>query len=142
MLQQLKARYEQYEQELHKVIQKASPGDGLFGMGADPKAHPCHDSFYEAVENWVREFEAAQPSPQEAAAAAEWIITAADAHRDTPVYWYMYAAQQLAAPLIERMEPGRCEALMVWYDQAHRKVDRMPAQQKIYKLLRKRARGK
>lgn len=141
MLQQLKARYGQYEQEMQKVLAKASPTDGLFGMGADPKAHPCHDYFYEAVEEWVREFEASQPSAEDAAEAAEWIIQAANAHRDTPVYWYMYAAQQLAAPLIPRMDPKRCRALVEWYDQAHRKIERMPAQQKLYKLLRKHAKG-
>lgn len=142
MLERLKARYEQYEQDMKKVLAKASPADGLFGMGNDPKAHPCHDYFYEDVESWVAEFQATDPSREDVNQAVEWIVMAADAHRNTPVYWYMYAAQQLAAPLIEKMDPQRCEALVRWYDHAHKKLERMPAQQRLYKLLRKHAKGR
>lgn len=142
MLNRLKARYWQYEVEAGKSVQKARPTDGLFGMGADPRKHPCHDAFYEDVGNWVDEFLNAEPSSQEADEAAMWIIKAAAGHRDTEVYWYMFAAQGYAVPLIQKMTPESCRELAEWYDKAYPKRDRMPVQQNVFKLLQKRAKGK
>lgn len=142
MMERLKARYEQYEKEAQKAVLEAKPTDGLFGMGADPRKHPCHDRFYADVESWVGEFLSREPSPEEAAEAAEWIIKAADSHRDTDAYWYMYAAQGHACPLIGRMSAERCKALAQWYDNAHPAIERMPVQRSVYKLLRKIAKAK
>ena len=46
MLEQLKERYRQYDEEATLVRKKASPADGLFGFGNDPKNHPCHELYY------------------------------------------------------------------------------------------------
>ena len=142
MLNQLKARYERYEQEARQARKKASAFDGLFGMGADPRRHPCHESFYEDVARWVQEFLEAGPSVPEVSDAVEWILMAADSRRGTDVYWYMYAAQGLAEPLIGRMAPERCAQLLRWYDKAYPKCERMPVQASVYKLLRKCVKAK
>lgn len=142
MLERLKARYGQYEQESRQAVEKAKPTDGLFGMGNDPRKDPCHDRFYEDVAAWVQEFLETAPDPQAAADAAEWILRAADAHREQEVYWYMYAAQGHALELIRRMPQSRSETLLRWYDEAYPKIERMPVHREVYKLLRKVAKAK
>ncbi|MBQ7800983.1 MAG: hypothetical protein IJ375_01520 [Oscillospiraceae bacterium] len=142
MLERLKARYGQYEREAREAVRKARPTDGLFGMGADPRKHPCHDQFYEDVGSWVAEFLAAEPGTEEAAEAAEWILMAADIHRDEETFWYMYAAQGHARELIPLMPPERRAALRDRYDGAYPAMDRMPVQKTVYKLLRKNTKAK
>ena len=139
MIEQLKARYEQYRQESEEVLRKASPTDGLFGFGEDPRKNPCHDRFYEDVARWVREFAESNPSSAHAEAAVDQILRAPSENRDTAVFWYMYAAQKHAAPLIPLMSADSCAKLRDWYDGAYPKIDRMPVQKEIYKLLRKGA---
>ena len=142
MLEQLKARYGRYCLEYAEVLRKKSPADGLFGFGNDPKKHPCHDSFYEDVAAWVREFAANDPTAPEAEAAVELILRAPAQHREEEVFWYMYAAQKHAAELITRMGPEACADLAVWYNEAYPKLDRMPVQKDIYKRLRKGAKAR
>lgn len=142
MLEQLKACYAQYEREARQAVLNANPTDGLFGMGADPRKHPCHDQFYRAVEAWVAEFLKGEPSDWEIADAAEWIIRAADGHRDEETYWYMYAAQIHAQPLIQRMPAHRSAELAEWYNSAYPAIDRMPVQKTVFKLLRKCGKAK
>lgn len=142
MLERLKDRYGQYEQEARQVRERARPTDGLFGMGADPRKDACHDRFYEDVGRWVGEFLAAEPGPNEAAEAAEWILRAAADHREQDTYWYMYAAQGHVKELLRRMPPERCAALAAWYDSAYPPVERMPVQKEIFKLLRRYGKAK
>lgn len=142
MLEQLKARYERYCREYDEVLRKKSPADGLFGFGNDPKKHHCHDSFYEDVAAWVREFEANDPAAPEAEAAVDYILRAPERHRDGEVFWYMYAAQKHAAELIARMGPAACGELAAWYNEAYPRLDRMPVQKDIYKRLRKGAKAR
>ncbi|MBO4939270.1 MAG: hypothetical protein J6C98_09805 [Oscillospiraceae bacterium] len=142
VLEQLKARYARYEQEARKAVLNAKPTDGLFGMGADPRKHPCHDQFYQDVAEWADTFEKTAPSAQAAADAVEWIIRAADSHRDEETYWYMYAAQVHARLLIPLMAPDRCASLVRWYDSAYPPIDRMPVQKELFRLLRKCSKAK
>ena len=71
MLEQLKERYRQYDEEATLVRKKASPADGLFGFGNDPKNHPCHELFYEDIGKWTKAFLETKPNAQDALAAAQ-----------------------------------------------------------------------
>ena len=143
MIQRVKECYERYEQEALAARQRAHPCDGLFGFGADPRRDPCHDRFYQTVGQWVEEFLNAKPGPEACGEAAEWILKAADIHREEQdVYWYMYAAQSHALPLIRKMDTERSKALLNWYETAYPARDRMPAQDAVYKALKKASRTK
>ena len=76
MLEQLKERYRQYDEEATLVRKKASPADGLFGFGNDPKNHPCHEMFYEDIGRWTKAFLASAPNPEQSYAAARFLIAA------------------------------------------------------------------
>ena len=141
LLQTLKNRYNRYIEEAQEARQKAGLCDGLFGMGNDPRRHPCHESFYKAVESWVSGFLGGKPGEAECAEAAEWILKAADVHRENQdVYWYMYAAQTHALPVIEKLTREDAKLLLQWYDRAYPARDRMPLQDQIVRVLKKTAR--
>ena len=42
MIQELTEIYERHDRTLHKVIREAPATAGLFGLGEDPRKHPCH----------------------------------------------------------------------------------------------------
>ena len=71
LLQTLKERYDRYVAEAREARQKAGLCDGLFGMGNDPRRHPCHGNFYEAVGTWVEDFLRDDPGEPECAEAAD-----------------------------------------------------------------------
>ena len=141
LLQTLKNRYNRYIEEAQEARQKAGLCDGLFGMGNDPRKHPCHGNFYEAVGTWVEDFLRDDPGEPECAEAAEWILKAADLNRENQdVYWYMYAAQTHALPVIEKLTREDAKLLLQWYDRAYPARDRMPTQDQVFRALKKTAR--
>ena len=137
MLDQLLTYYEDYEKKLRKVYEKASPMAGVWGMGNHPKDDPCNEQFYENVENWTKEFLAGSPSQQEAEEAAEWMIRLAQEHRQDKTFWFCYAIQAHAKDLIPLMSQEKALELQKWYDEAYPKLERLPAQNEVYKVLQK-----
>ena len=141
-MEQLRARYEQYEQEAREVAENAKPWDGVLGFGNDPRKHACHDIFYRDVGAWTEEFLKSGPTPAQAAEAVEQIIRAAKEHEGEVTFGYLYAAQGFARALIPLMAPEDCKRLQQWYDGAYRPIDRFPLQKEVYKLLKKGAKRK
>lgn len=137
MMTKLEQIYADYYEKAAKVYKNASPVAGLFGMGDDPRRHHCHEDYYEAVGEWVEAFCQSQPTAEEATEAVRYILTAAAQHKGEPVYWYLYAAHGHAKPLIPLMKEADCRALAQWYDSAYPRLDRMPIQKEVYKLLHK-----
>lgn len=141
MIQKLKDRYEQYIAQAREARRKAGLCDGLFGMGNDPRKNPCHDSFYDAVGQWVSAFLASNPNPEDCAEAVAWILQAAYLNREQrDVYDYLYAAQGHALPLIQKMFQTDAKALLDWYGRTYPRRDRMPVQDNVYGELKKTAR--
>lgn len=142
MLQRLKEIYAHYE-ETEKKVRKGAPATaGLFGMGDDPRRHPCHMEFYEAVEQWVQDYLASEPDGASAYQAALWILSAAAEHRNQGCYWFMYAAQGHAKQIIPLLSAPDCARLLKLYDERYLRRERMPVQKEISKLLRRGAGGK
>lgn len=140
-MQRLKDQYVKYLSEAEQARRKAGLCDGLFGMGNDPRKHPCHGSFYEAVETWAAGFLKENPCGDECAEAAAWILKAADLYRENQdVFWYMYAAQIHALPIIAKLNRADAKHLLQWYDRAYPARDRMPVQDQVYRALKKAAR--
>lgn len=135
----LKALYDQYEAAVVQVRKKASPTDGLFGMGKDPRDHGCHDAFYETAEEWVKEFAASDPAPERVRDVTAFILRAANRNRDKQTYWYLFAAQLHACHLIPLLRKEDCIALRDEYRETYPRQDRMPAQQQVFKMLQEYA---
>lgn len=142
MIQALKARYAQYHQEAQAAWEKAGLCDGLFGMGADPRKHPCHDDFYNSIGQWVTGFLASEPEASACLEAAQWILKQPADYKDQNIFWYLYAAQKHALPLIPLLPAAACRDLLAWYEGTYPKRDRMPVQDAVVKTLKKTAHGK
>lgn len=141
-LMELKEIYRQYVLDYAQVRRKATPMDGLFGMGQDPRKDPCHMRFYEAVEQWVAAFAAERPEGEQAYLVVHWILAAPAEHTGKAVYWFMFAAHGLCRELIPLLSPAQCAELRMLYDENYPRRDRMPLQKEVYKLLRKGAEKK
>ena len=137
MLSQLIAYYDEYEKELEELHRKAPATAGLLGMGGHPRDDRCNEIFYYNVEKWVNEFLKGNPGQDEADQVAEWILKLAHVHRQDHTYWFCYALQAHAKKLIPLMSQEKVQQLQEWYNEAYPKVDRMPLQVEIYKLLLK-----
>lgn len=138
-LQTLQDIYEQYPRQLAKVIQAAPAFAGVWGMGDDPRNHPCHAQFYEGVEAFVEQLLASNPSEELVFQVTQWILITPARYKGHDAYWYMYAAQGLCMELIGRLTPAHCAQLREAYDEHFPKRDRMPVQEKLYKQLKKSA---
>lgn len=139
MLQQLKERYQQYDEEATAVRKNSSPADGLFGFGNDPKNHPCHERFYDDVGKWTKAFLTQKPDPQQNFEAARFLITAPTTCSSKESYWMMYAAQGWCRELVRLLDADGCASLRELYDEMYPKRDRMPVHQELYKALKKGA---
>ena len=139
MLSQLCAYYDEYEEKLLKLYEKASPMAGVWGMGNHPKDAPCNEEFYENIETWTREFLAGNPSQQEAEAVAEWMLRLAEVHRQDKTFWFCFAIQVHAKGLIPLMSREKAHELKNWYDEAYPLRERLPTQRDIYKALEKKS---
>ena len=139
---QLTEIYEDYILKTGKVLQEASTFAGVWGMGEDPKNHPCHMEFYNAVEAFLKELLQEDHPEETLSAVAGWIIRAPADHRDQTVFWYMYAAHGLCTPLIPLLSAAHCAELRDFYDDHYPKMDRMPVQRDLYKALKKRAKAR
>jgi len=138
-LQTLKDIYEQYTLQLAKVIKDAPPMAGVWGMGDDPRNHPCHTQFYEGVERFLEQLLASNPTEELVFQTMEWILLTPARYKKHDAYWYMYAAQGLCLGLADRLTPEHCAQLREAYDAYFPKRDRMPVQEKLYKQLKKAA---
>ena len=70
---------------------------------------------------------------------AEWILTLAKIHREDHTYWFCYALHAHAKGLIPLMSREKVRQMQEWYNEAYPKVDRLPVQNEVYKLLLKHA---
>lgn len=138
-MEQLKGIYEQYIRALEKANREAKATDGLFGMGDDPRKDPCHMRFYEDVQQWVQDLAAGSGEQERSCEAVRFLLETPARYREHPAFWFMFAAQGLAKPLIPRLTKEQCAQLRIFYDDAYPKRERMPVQKDVYKLLKKGA---
>ena len=137
MLSQLIAYYDEYEKELEELHRKAPATAGMLGMAGHPRDDRCNEIFYYNVEKWVDGFLKDNPGPAEVDAVTEWILKLAHSHREDHTYWFSYAIQAHAKKLIPRMSREKAQELQKWYGEAYPRVDRLPVQNEVYKMLLK-----
>lgn len=135
----LKTLYAEYLEEAAKVKKNASRFAGIFGLGDDPRKHPCHEAFYNNVGKWVEAFAQEQPDSACAKAAATWLLEAPGQNMQTEGYWFMYTCIGYIQLLIPLLTKEDCAALAERLNALYPKRERMPLQQETYKKLVKAA---
>lgn len=140
-LSALEEIYRAYTKKLADVYAQAPIAAGLFGMGDDPRNHSCNDEFYQNVAQWAQNF-ASHANAQDAKAAVEWILYQPARERQKLTYWYMYAAQKHAQPLIPLLFPQAKDEIRQRFAELYPKQTWTPVQKEVYRLLSAGASGR
>lgn len=131
----LRQRYAQYDGEAAAAVASAGRFGGLFGMGPDPRTDPCHEKFYDDIGLLTEDFLAAKPDPDEAAAVVRFLLEAPEVRRESPAYWFCYAALGHARPIIPLLCQTQRSELAAWFRRTYPRLRRAPVQQEVYRLL-------
>ena len=134
-MEQLKTLYQNYHNQVIEIRNKAHFFDGIMGFGDDPKRHPCHQAFYDAVKAWVDGFAATAPTAEKAKEVASFLLEAPAHNREAESYWFMYANMVFIEPLIPYLNKEDARALAKRMHFLFPRYDRMPAHQAVYKKL-------
>ena len=127
--------YDNYIAKAKAVRKKASPFAGIFGLGDDPRKHPCHEEFYEIAEQWVSEF--STHDPKLTLEVVQFIFQAPLDHQDNrDVNWFLLAAHGLTLSLIPTLDPADRKALVDWYEEHYPKRVRFPIHNQVLKCLK------
>ncbi len=137
LIAKLQQLYEDYIAEADKVKKNASWFDGMFGMGNDPRKHACHDAFYHAAQAWTADFAAAAPGPEDALAAAGYILEAPHLNRQSESYMFLFVALGNIETLIPFLRAEDCRTLAERLNALYPRRDRLPLQQQVFKKLQK-----
>ena len=140
MLTQLHTLYTDYAEKTKEVRKKARVFDGILGLGKDPRNHPCHEGYFEAVGAWVTEFLAAEPAQEELMQVAAYLLEEPLVYAGQECYWFMYAAHGHIKPIVPYLSKENCRELAQRLEKSYKKLDRMPLQKELLKMLNKAAR--
>ena len=130
---------EQYLSTVSEIQTKANPLSGLFGFGASPKDHPCHEQYIRDLETCV-ESVAAEPSDVETIGAIIHAIINAQSlvKKDSMAYWTLIAGHGAIRCLIPLLTEEKAVSIAHEYEMIMRPRERMPLQEQILRELRKR----
>lgn len=135
MVTQLKTIYTDYAEITKAVRKKARAFDGIFGLGKDPRKDPCHEAFYDQVGAWVTEFLATEPTQDVLMEVAMYLVEVPAEYKNEECYWFMFAAQGHMKPMIGQLTPENRTQLKTRLEQLYKKMDRMPLQNELLKML-------
>lgn len=134
-MEQLKALYADYQQQVIDIRKKAGLFAGIMGFGNDPKKHPCHEAFYFAVKAWTEAFAATKPSPEEARDVVSFFMETPAHNREEESYWFMYTNMVFIELMIPYLNNTYAKELAKRMNFLFPRYDRMPAHQEVFKKL-------
>ncbi len=128
--------YDDYIDAVLKAHREAKPADGLFGI--NKKDELCHDDFARHISNELKTIAESYPSQ---AAQALGFIYDAPLHYTGPqsAYLMIVAVHALTDGLVELLTSEQAKTLCEKYKNDYPHRDRMPSQEKLLKVLSKRA---
>lgn len=130
-----------YFADVEQIMSNLKLGDGLFGLGNDPKKHPCHMAYYEAVAKVLSQAESQALSESEVDQLVTLVLRLDADHREQSdmVRLMLQAVQGLTLPLIPRLSGGCAKELAAWYEGNYPRKSRMPNQSKVLRALNRRS---
>jgi len=135
MINELKARYDEYKEKSLDIRRKAPFFAGWLGLGSDPRRHPCHEEFLDDVIERVDSFAKSDPSAEAVADVALFLLEEPLRNREYDAYWFMYVAVGCIRSLVPLLKKEDCQMLVRRFDELYKKRDRMPVQVETYKML-------
>ncbi|MBQ6840398.1 MAG: hypothetical protein IJO45_06865 [Oscillospiraceae bacterium] len=136
-MENLRQMYADYLALADKLRKEASVFAGLFGMGDDPRKHPCHEAFYQNVDKWVKDFITSQPAPEQVMEAAKFMLEQPRENTGAEGYWFLFACIGFVRSLIPLMNKEDCNTLAERMSQLYTRAEQMPVQRETLKMLLK-----
>lgn len=132
--------YDDYFKDVKRMMAELEPGDGLLGCGRGPGSAPCHDRFSERLRQVLEVVALGTPSTATTLTLLRFMYEQPAEHRnDSLVYWMLLAVHGLTDGLIGFLSPEDAAGLAAQYEETFPRYERMPAQERVLKLLRERA---
>lgn len=130
---------QRYFSDVEQVMSNLKLGDGLFGLGNDPKKHPCHMAYYEAMAKILSQAESQALSKETLDRIVTLVLRLDADHREQSemVGLMLQAVQGLTLPLIPRLSQGCAQELAAWYEREYPRKSRMPNQSKVLRALKR-----
>ena len=135
MINEVKARYEEYSEKSYEVRRKAPLFAGILGLGSDPRRHPCHEEFLDDMIARIDGYVKTAPAAEEVMEVASFMLAEPAEHREEDAYWFMFVAVGCIRTLVPLLKKEDCKVLVNKFDELYKKRDRMPVQTETYKML-------
>ena len=135
----LEQAFAKYRQELEEFSRKSKPTDGLLGFGRSLKDDPCHDRFDGRVREAVDGICAASPTPEDAEKTVSLLLRYDARGWPLAAQWMLRAMERHALPLIPFLAPEAAAVFQKEYAARYKAWERLPAQQEVFKALKRRA---
>ncbi len=138
MTDQLKKLTEDYISATDELLANRKFGEGLFGMPDPARNSPVHMDYYNAVEAAVTEYLSGSPEPETTDDAVRFLLTASEEIPCSSLAaWMLIAIQNHALQMIPLMSDEKRAEMFNWFNKHVPRLQRLPAQQKIIKALKK-----
>ena len=133
-LTQLQTLYTDYIRQCRQVSMDAPYAAGILSTGKDPRNHPCHEAFYEAVGQMVTRFSRQTEDPEP---IIRYMLEIPYFYANEDACWYLFAAQSHAKLLIPLLNRDARASIASWFSRLVPKQHRLPVQEEILNLLMK-----
>ena len=134
-LTQLQALYTGYIQQCRRLSINAPYGAGILSPARDPRHHPCHREFYDAVgqliSGWVLN------PPEEVEQIIRYMLETPYFYANEDSCWYLFAVQSHAKLLIPLLDRDSSVSVCDWFSRLVPKTQRLPVQEEILNLFMK-----
>jgi hypothetical protein len=135
---QIEKIYTEYIAAVKKIKSERKFTDGLMGFGTREDSFPCHNEFIEKLKNELNTIAQNTPSQAEAAEVLKYIYEAPIKNKGfQSAYWMMMAAHSVTECLFPLISDEQALEIAKWYAEIYPKWERLPAQDKVLKALRK-----
>lgn len=132
--------YSEYISEVEKNNSKRKLSDGLMGFGKRADSYSCHDEFYQKLNDEILAITKDTELQSEVFDVIMFVFQAPLKNKNnTSAYWMMMAAHSLTENLFPMISGNKAAELLHWYTETYPRYERLPNQDKMLKVLKKRS---
>lgn len=140
VLEVLNQIYTDYSVELEACEKKQKVTDGLFGFGHSIKDDPCHERFYDRIQEAMNQLTASAPPSEQAESTILYLFSRKKEYAYPPSAQLMLCAvEKHILPLIPYLTPQAAKHILDEYETMYRRWERLPVQTEVWKTLKKAA---
>lgn len=132
-MKRLQALYADYINQCRKASMEAPYAAGILSPGKDPRNHPCHAAFFDAVGDLIGQI--VRENTGEPVQMVRWMLEEPYFYANEEACWYLLAAQAHVKRLIPLLGRESKREIRLWFNRLVPKNQRLPVQEEILRLL-------